>query len=265
MILDRLNVAWVQHTATGNVEANLSTIASLVVPLLTQKPDIVVLPEAFAWLEIDAIKQLQWAEDIGSGRLQQQLADWAIEWQCYVVAGSLPMRFDGQIYATLCVFNPLGQLETFYRKQHLFSVVMPSGQRYQEGELFAEGPVPVVWYSPWGAIGLAICFDLRFATLFAHYRQQGVRLVLLPAAFTAETGRAHWHVLVRARAIEQQMVMLAVNQTGRHEVGLQSYGHSLLVDPWGNVLVDSGESVCANQAMIDLCAVDHLRKRFPII
>jgi len=262
---DCLQVAWVQHTATGDMLENLNSIECLTRPMLINKPDIVVLPEAFSWLQVDASQQLSWAEDVGTGRLQQQVSDWAKQWQCYVIAGSLPMRFDGQVYATLCVFNPLGQLEVFYRKQHLFSVVTPSGQRYHEGALFAQGPVPVVWHSPWGAIGLALCFDLRFASLFAYYRQQGVRLVLLPAAFTAETGQAHWHVLVRARAIEQQMVMLAVNQTGQHDVGLHSYGHSLLVDAWGTVLVDSGVDVCADHAMIDLQPVDQLRKRFPIL
>ena len=264
MSADRLHVAWVQHSATGDMRENLSRIEALIMPLLIEKPDIVVLPEAFAWLQADASQQLQWVEDIGLGQIQQQVSDWAKLWQCYVIAGSLPMRFDGKVYATLCVFNPLGQLEVFYRKQHLFSVVTPSGQQYHEGTVFAAGPVPVVWHSPWGAIGLAICFDLRFASLFAYYRQQGVRLVLLPAAFTAETGQAHWHVLVRARAIEQQMVMLAVNQTGQHDIGLKSYGHSLLVNAWGEVVVDSGEDLCADHVMIDLQIVDRLRERFPI-
>jgi nitrilase len=264
--LSKLRVAWVQHTATACVETNLAQVEQALAHLKTASPDVVVLPEAFAWLARDMSAMADIVEDFGScGRLQSQCQSWARELGCYLIAGSLPLRMNGSVYATLCVYNPQGQLETYYRKIHLFSVVTPMGSVYAEGQFFRAGQEPVIWCSPWGKIGLSICFDLRFAALFHFYAKNDVLLTILPAAFTLETGAAHWHVLVRARAIENQMLILAVNQVGEHEQGMQSYGHSLLVDAWGRVLLDSGEMPTQQYYDLDLAPVEALRQQFPVI
>lgn len=262
---NQLRLAWVQHTATSDMNANLTYLEQQLQQLSVQKLDIVVLPEAFAWLARDLSQMKAVVEDLGEGRLQAHCQRWAQELGCYLIAGSLPLRIEGQVYATLCVYNPQGVLETIYQKNHLFSVVTPNGVVYRESTFFTAGTASVIWQSPWGKIGLAICFDLRFPAMFRSYAQQGVRLIILPAAFTQETGQAHWHTLVRARAIENQMTILAVNQVGEHELGLQSYGHSLLVDAWGEVLVDSGDSLAIGSYELDLSPVELLRQRFPVL
>jgi predicted amidohydrolase len=267
---DQLKVAWVQSCAQGTVEDNLHELDRQLAQFAGQSIDLVVLPEAFAWLKASARDQLAWAETLGDGVIQSWVAEWAKRLSTYVIAGSIPMRSvetstdASAMYSTLVVMNPQGEIETAYRKIHLFSVRTPNGQVFKESTVFSAGQSPVVWDSPWGKIGLAICFDVRFSELFLAYRQQGVRMVILPSAFTRETGQAHWHVLVRSRAIEQQMFVLAVNQTGWHDTSLHSYGHSLLVNPWGEVLLDAGIDVSQGVISLSLDQSDHLRDQFPL-
>lgn len=265
-ISDQLRVGWVQSCAVGEVRDNLVELDRQLATFEQGSVDVVVLPEAFSWLKASAKDQLAWAESLADGAIQTWVADWAKRLGVFMVAGSLPIRDadSGDVYSTLVVINPQGEWVTSYRKIHLFSVKTPSGQVFKESSVFSAGDSPVVWDSPWGKIGLAICFDLRFPELFLAYRQQGVRLVLLPSAFTRETGQAHWQVLVRSRAIEQQMFVLAVNQTGWHDHSLHSYGHSLLVNPWGEVLLDAGFDVSQGVVELALAQADQLREQFPL-
>jgi len=267
-VLNQLKLAWLTLTSTQDVQRNIEQIESYLTKLADEdRIDLLVLPEAFAWLSSDLMAQSAIIEDLGDRQapLQSLCAQWARQLNAYVVAGSLPLRIGGQVYATLCVFDPTGELITYYRKMHLFSVTTPSGVCYREDQLYREGAVPVVWHSPWGAIGLAICYDLRFPAMFRYYAQAGARLMLLPSAFTKETGQAHWHSLVRARAIETQAYWLAVNQVGKHDERLESYGHSLLVDPWGRLLSDSIKQKGVFTAQIELTQVDQLRQQFPLL
>lgn len=265
--LNQLKLTWLALSANGDVAHNLAQIEHRLPQVALTQPDVLVLPEAFAWLSSDLMAQQAHTERLGDSQapLQSACAKWARQLNAYVVAGSLPLTIGEPVYATLCVFDPNGDLVTYYRKMHLFSVITPTGASYREDRLFREGPVPVIWHSPWGAIGLAICYDLRFPAMFRYYAQSGAKLMLLPSAFTAETGAAHWHVLVRARAIETQSFMLAVNQLGRHDERLQTYGHSLLVDPWGRVLQDSEQTIGVFSAEIDLQQATQLRHQFPVL
>lgn len=267
MVLDRLRLSWLALSATAEVTQNLANIDQQLSAIANTQPDVLVLPEAFAWLSSDLMAQVDIVETLSDAQapLQSTCARWAQTLGAYVIAGSLPLRVGGKVYATLCVFDPQGKLVSYYRKMHLFSVVTPTGMCYTEDRFFQEGPVPVIWQSPWGAIGLAICYDLRFAAMFRYYAQAGARLMLLPSAFTAETGEAHWHSLVRARAIETQSFWLAVNQVGQHDARLLSYGHSLLVDPWGRVLHDALSATGVFSAEIDLTQADQLRQQFPVL
>lgn len=265
--LDRLKLSWLALSATADVAHNLASIDQQLPAIANTQPDVLVLPEAFAWLSSDLMSQVDIVETLGDAQapLQSTCARWAKTLGAYVIAGSLPLRVGGKVYATLCVFDPQGKLVSYYRKMHLFSVVTPTGMSYTEDRFFQEGPVPVIWQSPWGAIGLAICYDLRFPAMFRYYAQAGARLMLLPSAFTAETGEAHWHNLVRARAIETQSFWLAANQVGQHDARLVSYGHSLLVDPWGRVLHDALSATGVFSAEIDLTQADQLRQQFPVL
>lgn len=265
--LNRIKLAWLALSAAQDVQHNLEQIEQQLAQIALTQPDVLVLPEAFAWLSSDLMDQQAMVEVLGDRQapLQSACARWARVLNAYVVAGSLPLNIGGHVYATLCVFDPKGELVTYYRKMHLFSVVTPTGVSYTEDRFFQEGPVPVIWQSPWGAIGLAICYDLRFPALFRYYAQAGARLMLLPSAFTAETGTAHWHTLVNARAIETQSFVLAVNQLGRHDDRLHSYGHSLLVDPWGRVLQDTAQTIGVFSAEVDLQQATELRHQFPVL
>lgn len=265
--LPKLTLAWLPMCAQDRWLHNQQRIDQVVDTLSTQTIDIFVLPEAFALLSSQLERQQQIAEclDDAQAPIQSACRRWARQLGAYVVAGSIPIRFGDAIYATLCIFSPQGALVRYYRKIHLFTVITPSGQQYRESAVFAAGDHPVIWQSPWGAIGLAICYDVRFPALFRYYAQAGATLILLPAAFTQETGAAHWHSLVRARAIENQSFVLAVNQVGQHDAQLHSYGHSLLVDPWGVVLADSQTQLDYSVASIDLSQAMTLRQRFPVL
>lgn len=267
MILNQLNISWIALSANKDVAHNLAYIDALMPEIAKTCSDLLVLPEAFAFFSSNLMAQQPHVELLGDVQapLQSACARWAHKLNTYLIAGSLPLKIGQHVYATLCVFDPKGQLVSHYRKMHLFSVTTPTGVSYREDAFFSQGSVPVLWHSPWGAIGLAICYDLRFPAMFRYYAQAGARLMLLPSAFTAETGEAHWHSLIRARAIETQSFWLAVNQVGQHDEGLQSYGHSLLVDPWGRVLQDSLSATGVFSAEIDLTQADQLRKQFPVL
>lgn len=267
MILNQLNISWIALSANQDVAQNLTHIDALMPEIAQTRPDLFVLPEAFAFLSSNLMAQQPHVELLGDVQapLQSACARWARKLNTYLIAGSLPLKIGQHVYATLCVFDPQGQLVSYYRKMHLFSVTTPTGVSYREDAFFSSGSVPVLWHSPWGAIGLAICYDLRFPAMFRYYAQAGARLMLLPSAFTAETGEAHWHSLIRARAIETQSFWLAVNQVGQHDEGLQSYGHSLLADPWGRVLQDSLLAQGVFSAEIDLTQAEALRHQFPVL
>lgn len=261
-----LRMGWVQHTATTDVTGNLARVESALEALRPQRPQCVILPEAFALLQRGFEQQRTLVEPVGEGPLQQQLARWAKKFGIYLLGGTLPLRYsDGQVYATLCVYAPDGQCQIRYRKMHLFSVTTPQGQSYAENSLYQPGPVPVLWQSPWGPIGLSICYDLRFPELYRYYAERGAVACVVTAAFTRETGEAHWHTLLRARAIENQMPMLAVNQTGEHEQGMHSYGHSLQVDAWGSVAMDAGQEIGQGIFDLNLDAAHNLRQQFPVL
>jgi deaminated glutathione amidase len=158
-----------------------------------------------------------------------------------------------------------GSIRARYDKIHLFDVDLPTGESWRESAAYVGGDRAVVAASPVGRIGLSICYDLRFADLYRALTDAGASILAIPAAFTVPTGQAHWHVLLRARAIEAGVYVVAAAQSGRHEDGRETYGHSLVVDPWGKVLLDMGEETGVGFAEIDLTQIDEVRSRLPAI
>lgn len=159
-----------------------------------------------------------------------------------------------------------GEIRARYDKMHLFDVDLPTGESWRESASFAAGGEAVVADTPLGPLGLSICYDLRFAGLFAALSKAGATLLSIPAAFTVPTGQAHWHVLLRARAIENACFVVAAAQSGTHEDGRATYGHSLVIDPWGRVLLDMGEeSPAVGFADLDLEQLDDVRTRLPVL
>ncbi|WP_348729933.1 carbon-nitrogen hydrolase family protein [Rheinheimera texasensis] len=259
---------------------NLRQIADLLQQLPPARPQLVALPEgALCFAGADGAN-LAIAEPLcGPGAslnaqqpLQQQLSALARLHQIYLLVGTLPTlaveaQSDerGRFSASSLLFGPDGSLLSDYQKIHLFDAdVSDNTASYRESATTKPGDKITV--ADLGAVkaGLAICYDVRFPGLFAQLRQQGMNLLCLPSAFTTVTGAAHWHTLLRARAIETQSYMLAPAQTGTHANGRQTYGHSLIIDPWGQVLADAGTEPGLISVRIDLQEVAKVRQKMPL-
>ncbi|MCH8615980.1 carbon-nitrogen hydrolase family protein [Sphingomonas sp. SM33] len=193
--------------------------------------------------------------------------DAAREHGIWVHIGSLAIRTEGRQLANRAfVIDPRGEIRARYDKIHLFDVDLPTGESWRESNTYKHGSeAVVVTGTPVGTLGLAICYDLRFPALFSRLAEAGADVIAVPAAFTVPTGRAHWEVLLRARAIEAGLFVVAAAQAGQHEDGRTTYGHSLVVDPWGDVLVDMAENSGVAFAEIELSRITDVRGRVPAL
>jgi predicted amidohydrolase len=184
----------------------------------------------------------------------------------WVHLGSLAIRrADGRLANRGFVIDDRGAIRARYDKLHLFDVDLPTGERWRESASYAPGDGACVVETPAGRLGLSICYDLRFPTLYQALSEAGATILSVPAAFTRPTGAAHWHTLLRARAIENAAFVIAAAQTGEHEDGRATYGHSLVIDPWGEVLLDMGEDAGPGFVEIDPAAVGIARERIPVL
>lgn len=184
----------------------------------------------------------------------------------WVHLGSLAIRrADGRLANRGYVIDASGSIRARYDKLHLFDVTLPTGESWRESASYAPGETASVVATPLGRVGMSICYDLRFADLFRAMADAGATLLSVPAAFTVPTGQAHWHVLLRARAIEAGAFVVAAAQAGQHADGRTTYGHSLVIDPWGKVLLDMGETAGVGFVDIDPAQVDAVRARIPVL
>lgn len=232
-------VAAVQMASGTNVNANLLTTEKLLEQAAREGATLAVLPENFAFLGADSADTLPYRENETDGPLQEFLSRLAARLGIWIVGGTIPLEGDDQSRwrAASLVFNDQGMVVARYDKRHLFDVnLVESGEQYRESDTIEPGDEVVVVDTPIGKLGLAVCYDLRFPELFRAMVDKGAEVFSLPAAFTAITGRAHWDVLVRARAIENLAYVVAAAQGGFHVQGRETYGHSMIVDPWGSVL-----------------------------
>jgi predicted amidohydrolase len=178
----------------------------------------------------------------------------------------MPILDDGtdKLANRSIIISPDGTIAGRYDKMHLFDVDLESGESWRESSAYIGGEKPVMVQTPLGLMGLAICYDMRFPDLFSVYAKSGVDIMTLPSAFTVPTGEAHWHTLLRARAIESAAFIIAAAQCGVHEDGRQTYGHSLVVDPWGTILLDMGSSPGLAYVDLDLDTIKRVRKQIPV-
>ena len=185
----------------------------------------------------------------------------------WVHLGSLAVRDDASNKRRNRAFliDPAGEIRARYDKIHLFDIDLPSGETYRESNAYTPGENAVLAQTPWGKLGLTICYDLRFPDLFRALSSAGADIISVPAAFTVPTGEAHWHVLLRARAIESSAFIVAAAQTGSHDDGRRTYGHSLVVDPWGNILLDAGEGAGIYFADLPLEMLADVRGKIPVL
>lgn len=232
-------LAAIQMASGPNVNANLSEAGRLIAEAAAAGARLVVLPENFALMGMTEADKLSVAEPDGEGPLQAFLAEQAARHRVWLLGGTLPIASGdpGRVFGASLLFNERGERVARYDKIHLFDVHLPEGDEcYHESETIAHGERAVVADTPFGRLGIAVCYDLRFPELFREMLDQGMELLALPAAFTAITGRAHWEALIRARAIENQIYLVAAAQGGFHVNGRETHGDSMVVDPWGQVL-----------------------------
>ncbi len=228
-------VAAVQMISTPRVDENLQTAARLIADAAAQGAELVALPEYFPIMGLNDGDKVRVRESDGAGPIQDFLAETACRHGIWLIGGSLPLVAGeaGKVLNTCLVFNARGERVARYDKIHLFGF-QKGAERYNESATIEPGSQPVAFATPFGRVGLSICYDMRFPEL---YRALGVcDLLVIPAAFTETTGRAHWEILLRARAIENQCYVLAVAQGGKHENGRETHGNSMLIDPWGDIL-----------------------------
>lgn len=258
-----------QMTSTPSVEENLAFVHQTLSAQAEQVANaIVVLPECFAFFGGGDKGNLAIAEKLAdeTASVQAQLASYAKEFSIYLVAGTFPIAADeNKVKPMTLVYEPSGNLIAHYQKIHLFDVdVADSTGSYRESDAWQAGQEVKYFDTPWGRVGLAICYDLRFPGLFQKLTQAGCRAIVLPSAFTERTGQAHWQVLNRARAIENQVYMLASGQTGTHANNRETHGHSMIVDPWGRVLVDGQKQTGLFGAELRIDMQDEIRSAMPI-
>jgi nitrilase len=255
-------------TSGAEVDANLSAARALIEEAAAQGAALVVLPENFAFMGAGATDRLGVAEPFGSGPMQDFLAAMARDAEVWLVGGTVPIRSDSdQRAAAACLtYAPSGELAARYDKIHMFDVAIPgAAEQYRESASTVPGSRPVAVQASFGRLGLAVCYDIRFPALFHRLGGLSIDLLAVPAAFTVPTGRAHWHCLLRARCVESLCFGVAAAQWGRHPGGRETYGHSLIVGPWGEILAElpSGAGVCS--AEIDIMSLETLRGRFPVL
>ncbi|WP_440995958.1 carbon-nitrogen hydrolase family protein [Arhodomonas sp. SL1] len=259
-------VAVIEMTSGDQVSANLDFAADAVRAAAAEGAALVVLPENFAFLAADPRAKFAVAEADGEGPIQRWLAQTAARHGVWLVGGTIPLWAQGgdKVHAASLVFDGAGARRGRYDKIHLFDAEVAAGEGYRESDTFAPGQAVAVVDTPIGRLGLAVCYDIRFPELFRALADKGCVAVALPSAFTVPTGRAHWEVLVRARAIENGLWLLAPGQVGEHPGGRRTWGHSLIVDPWGTPVAE-GDGPGAWTAVVDAAAVAQARQRVPAL
>lgn len=264
-----IRVACVQMNSSAKLELNLQFVEQQLVEADKQQVKIVLLPENFA--QMPARAKDQHVEYINQGEVQMFLGEQAARYGIYLLAGSLPVREKRQdkYFARSLVFDPHGQTIGSYDKIHLFDVDLSNGESYHESSNYNAGensPQNTSVLSVSNArFGLTICYDLRFPELYRRLTHQGAQIITVPAAFTYATGEAHWQTLLRARAIENQVYIMAAAQVGKHANGRRTWGHSMIIDPWGTVIAELPAKTGLLVAEIDLARQKQIRTDFPVL
>lgn len=263
----KTRVGVVQMTSHADVDANLAKVDELVGAARTEQAELVVVPECFSYLGPEKGK-LAIAESLDAGGpILTRCKEIARNHQVDLVLGGFWEKGPsaGKVFNTCLHLAGDGVLHAAYRKIHLFDVDLPDGTKLEESASVAPGSDVVVTETPFGTLGLSICYDVRFPELYRALNDKGAIAMAVPAAFTLTTGKDHWHVLLRARAIESQSYVLAAAQTGHHFDKRYSYGHALICDPWGVVLAECGEGEGVAVATVDPAVVRRVRASLPAL
>lgn len=261
-------VAAIQMASGPNVKANLEEAEKLIKAAVQQQAELIVLPENFAIMGMTETDKVSIAEPMGTGPLQDYLSEQSRRHGIWLVGGTIPIKSEqaGKVSAASLLYNDKGESVARYDKIHLFDVTIEgSNESYNESETIASGDEVVVIDTPFGRLGMAVCYDLRFPELFRAMADVGMEICVLPSAFTSQTGRAHWESLLRARAIENLCFIIAADQGGYHVNGRETYGDSMIIDQWGTIInrLPNGTGVVVSD--IDLMRLETTRKAFPVL
>ncbi len=256
--------ACVQLCTGQSVEQNISSACELIEDAAKTGADLIVTPEMTSLMELSAKRLFAVIvpedEDPALIAFRKQAADLG-RW---LLIGSLAVRTgERQAANRSFLIRPDGSIAATYDKIHMFDVDLPNGERYRESGSYSAGSKAALAELPWGTIGLSVCYDLRFPALYRGLAQRGAGFLAIPSAFTRQTGEAHWHVLLRARAIENGAFVFAAAQGGLHESGRETYGHSLIISPWGEILAEAGTEPGIISADVDPAQIDAARQRIP--
>ncbi len=264
---DMLRVACVQLTSTTRIDENIRITDGLIREAQGAGAAFVTLPEV---VNLCQQRSEQAKQDARPEEEEAALAAFrklASELRIWILAGSLAVKLPGEerLANRSFLIGADGAIVARYDKIHMFDVNLANGETFRESANYRPGDQAVLAETPWGALGMTVCYDVRFPYLYRSLAQAGARMITIPSAFTRRTGTAHWHVLLQSRAIETGCFVIAPAQCGDHEDGRKTYGHSLIVSPWGDVLGDGGESPGVTLADLDLSLVDKARQMIPAL
>ncbi len=266
-----MKISLIQMNSISDKAANIAAATALIEEAVArERPDWIALPECFDFLGAHRADKMSAAEVLGDGPAYTAMRDLAKKHGTFIHAGSMLEKAEGEarIHNTTVVFDRAGREVARYRKIHMFDIVTPDGVAYRESASFKPGDTVVTYDCEGVTIGCSICYDLRFPALFQALVAKGASVIVLPSAFTLQTGKDHWEVLCRARAIETQTYFIAPGQTGPHTIGAetrQTYGHSLVVDPWGHVIARASDGPGVVSARIDPARVAKVRQQMPVM
>lgn len=260
--------AAILQTTTGiDPERNAAHLVDAIGRAKAEGADMLFTPEMSGLLDRDRRRSAAAVQGQDTDVVLAAVREAAAKAGLWVHLGSLALTggADGRLSNRGFVIDAEGAIRATYDKIHLFDVDLPTGERWRESDAYAPGSRAVLVEAPWGRLGLSVCYDVRFPDLYRALSDAGAVLLSVPAAFTVPTGKAHWHVLLRARAIEAGAFVIAAAQTGVHEDGRETFGHSLAIDPWGEVLLDMGDTPGLGFVDLDLGAVAAVRARVPAL
>ncbi len=258
--------ACIQNEGLADMDASVAAATELVRAARADGAELICLPEYFSCLKSAETEVVLGPHAEPAHPALSHFRGLAEELGAWLLLGSLAITAGpGKIFNRSYLVTPAGAIAARYDKLHLFDVDLADGESYRESALIEPGAQAVLATTPWATLGLTICYDLRFPQLYRSLAQAGAEVLTVPAAFTKTSGQAHWHVLLRARAIETGCFVLAPCQCGDHGGGHETYGHSLIIDPWGRVLADGGEEVGYITAKIDLAEVAKARAMIPAL
>jgi deaminated glutathione amidase len=264
-----IRVASIQMISAADVEQNLESAADLISQTVNQGAEFLLLPENFPLMGHEEFDKVAIMEAFGQGPIQDFLSEQSRRHGVWLMGGTIPLQASvaNKVRAACLLYDPQGHCTSRYDKIHLFDVMVDeeSDESYQESNTLEAGDKVVVAETPFGNIGMSVCYDLRFPELYRAMHEKVVNIITVPSTFTATTGQAHWESLLRSRAIENLCYVIASNQGGRHINDRETWGHSMIIDPWGNVLdyIEKGSGFAI--ADIDLEKQKTLRKNFPCL